>query len=535
MRQQNVFTRQFILLFALALALAMPVTNAAYAVTLQEEIDLGKRIDAEILRQESQISDEATLKEINDIGQQIVKNGGLKRPEIEYHFRILRGSDLNAFSIPGGYVYFTEHMWSILRHDERAGVLAHEIVHADRRHALDALLKAQRRSLILGGLLAIIGANQTIGSVVDIANQLYTLKYSRGDERQADEVGVLYLKNSGLNPAGLLMSMRKIRRFEDERGGRPPTILATHPPTPERERYLEADLRKIGLPVPANSPKETPNPYQVGSVTTLSDGKIGFTSSKPLKKGDAVWLMTQGWDYYYENHTAVPIARAVVTSAGSDYAATIYPLPTARPKPIAKGTAVYAPPAPEVPAGTARISSAAVDSSGIPRITGNAPLKKFDRFYAVGTVWDPKSAKLITDNGGYVIVTDPANPTGYIAATRPRYSYAPPSTGAALIPVNDPDAARWVGPILSIGRGGGTIEVLPNRSLDSGKTYVVTYPGWEKKDTFKDRQIGTARLQSMDKKIVLKMIDYIPGWGINDVQTGFDIYEEPPTPVKVGL
>lgn len=531
MRKPDTFIRQLIVVLGLMLAFST-MGSHAQAITQQEEIDLGKRIDAEILKQEPQITDKAALKEINDLGEQIVKNGGLKRPDLGYHFRILRDDDLNAFSTPGGYVYFTDHMWNILRHDERAGVLAHEIVHADRRHALDALLKAQRRSLILGGLLAVIGANQSIGSLVDLANQLYTLKYSRGDERQADEIGVQYLHNAGLNPAGLLLSMRKIERFEDERGGRQPTILATHPPTPEREKYLEEDLRKLGVPIPPDTVKDIPNPNQIGSVTALSDNKIEFTSTKPLQKGDTVWLMAKGWDYYYENHTAVPVARGVVTATGKAYAATIYPMSTAKPKDIVKGAAIYAPPPPETVTGVARIASAATDSSGIPRLIADGKVKKFERFLAVSTVWDPKGTKLINDSVAYVVITDPASPTGYVIAGRPKYSYAPPSAGAELVPLSDPEAGRWIGPILSIGRGGGTIEVLPSRPIEANKTYMVVAPAWEKKNTHNDRLMGTATLQSTAKKIVLKMTSFNPGWSINDIQVGYDVYEEAPKPAK---
>ena len=110
---------------------------------------------------------------------------------------MLKDDDLNAFSTCGGYIYFTDHLWNILRTDERAGVLAHEIVHSDRRHSLDAMLKLQKRSTILGAILILAGAGRTVTDIVDIANQLSTLKYSRGDEKQADEIGLQYCTMQG--------------------------------------------------------------------------------------------------------------------------------------------------------------------------------------------------------------------------------------------------------------------------------------------------------------------------------------------------
>jgi hypothetical protein len=519
MRRANILARRFTIV--LGIITAMTVASApAIAITLEEEIDLGKKIDAEILKEYPQITDEAELKQINELGQKLINGGSVRRPEIKYHFRILKQDELNAFSTPGGYVYFSSHLWEILRPDERKGVLAHEIVHTDRRHALDAMSKARRRTGWITGALILLGANRDWQNVTGLLHNIYTLKYSRGDERQADEIGTQLLYEAGYDPAGLLLSMRKIGRFQAEAGGEPPKILSNHPPTKERLDYLTALLNKMGVPIPPENVKDIPNPNRVGQVTSIGGDRVQFSSSKKLKTRDIVWLMGQGWDYKYENHIEVPIARGVVTGTGNTYAAQIAIVPGTKPEQLGNGTGVYSLPAPEPASGVASI-----ETSG--KIVSKSSLTKLDRLLAVQQVWDDEADKVINGNAGYAIITNPQSSTGYVAVTRPRYAYAPVAAGSVLVKLSDPNAKRWVGPIISIGRGGGTIEVLPSRALDPRKTYEVAYPAWNPKDKYENRVIGTAKLSQSSGKIVMHMTTYMPGYGISNIQTGFDVYEEP--------
>lgn len=510
-------------------------SQPAWAVTLQEEIDLGRKLDEQILKENPQISDSKALKEINEIGQKLAKH--VLRPEIKYHFRILRGDDLNAFAVPGGYIYFSERLWKVLRHDERVGVLAHEIIHCDRRHAIDALLKAQRRQIWIAVLLTALKANETWANIADLAHQLYTLKYSRGDERQADELGVELCQKAGFNPAGLLLAMRKIRRFVSEQGGEPPKIFSSHPPTPEREKYLTELLQKMGVPVPPEEVKEVPRPHKIAEVASVSGQTVTFTTEKPLSRGSVVWLMSKGWDFHYEVITPVPIARAVVTETqGSAYKAIIYPMRPISKNELAKGLGVYSPPLPSPEKGVGRIVSDTFLPGDAGKVELSTQLPRFQRLLARQIVWDEEYTDLVYANAGYVVLTGSTNSeSAYVGLTRPEYSYAPISQNAVLVKLSDPDQKRWYGPIISIGRSGQTIELLTPRSReqliqdrDSRKVFDVAYPPWDQSQSYDDRVIGKAVLRSLNGKIVLQMISFRPGWSIRSVDIGFDIYEAKP-------
>ena len=337
------------LVFVALLIAFAAVGRMAVAVTLHEEIDLGKRIDVQIMKDNQLYSDDKAQNEMEEYGRKLAKYVG--RPQIPYHFKILKDNDFNAFSVPGGYVYFTDHLWRVLRKDERIGVIAHEITHVDRRHAIDAISKQQKRQTILSILLAVTKASNILNNVVGIAEQMYTLKYSRGDEEQADTGAVDLCQKAGYNPAGILLSMYKIQRFQSESGGAPPKIFSDHPPTKERLLYLKTLLASKGIAVPAENIETATTPYRIGEVVTAGSDTMTFTSSKPLVAGDIVWVMRDGCDFYYEKRSAVPAARGVVTSGGQSPSANVWLIPSTKKVQPAKGMGVYGPPLPALERG----------------------------------------------------------------------------------------------------------------------------------------------------------------------------------------
>lgn len=523
---KNTRTLNRIYPFIAVLIIAIAASSPAAAFSVKEEIELGRKIDIEIMKEMPLSNDETAQKEIQDLGAELAKH--VNRPEIPYHFKIIQDDDFNAFTVPGGYVYFTERLWNVLRRDERTGVLAHEITHSDGRHVIDAISKRQRRQIWMAVLLVAIGANQTWGDIASLAETLYSLKYSRGDEQVADTGAVELSLKAGMNPAGILLAMRKIQRFQSEAGGPPPKIFSSHPPTKERLDYLTKLLTEKNIPIPPEQIGEVPNPHKIGSLTAVRGASVEFKTATHLKHGDVVWVMTDGWDYYYENKTAVPAGRVVVTgTSGALTTGSLTALPQAKKGEIAAGAGVYAPPSPAPETGVATMQPAGGDASlGLLKPGGS--LKARDRLLARQVVWNKDNTALTYDSVGYVVVTDPSRETGYVGVQRPKYAYALVSANSALIRYADPDQARWIGPIVSIGRGGQTIEVLSDRRLDPTKTYEVAYPGWNKEDTYARRVVGKAELKSTDKKIVLKMTSYSPGWSISDVQNGFDVYEAEP-------
>ncbi len=516
------------LVFAIAGLGLLAGGSPARAVSLQQELEMGRKVDAEILKQAPLSTDQASLKEIDELGQKIVKN--VRRPEIKYHFRILNeGDDFDAFSIPGGYVYVSQRAWDMMRKDERTGVLGHEITHVDRRHAIDAMIKQQKRQILTAILLTAVGAGQAVANVADLANTLSTLKYSRGDEKQADENSVDLCQKAGFNPAGIYLAMLKLRRMSQDEGGEPLRILSTHPLTKDRIEYLQQLLANKGIPIPKDTAGELPAPDKIGSVTSIAAETIHFDSTKTLSVGNVVWLMRKGWDYRYENRALVPVARGVVTSAGANYTARIWPTGGGHSKDIAANAGVYLPALPRTPKGIGAVSPSPAGGRaqqvGLP---ANLDLRQFDRILAYETVYDRKNSDYVCCPVGYVVVTNPASPSGYTSAQRTQYSYAPICAGCTLVKISDPDAAGWVGTVTSVGKASQAVEVMPKVRLDRAKTYQITRPAWNSNETLEQRAVASAVYVPGDKKVVVKITEFSPGYSMADVHAGYDIYEAPP-------
>lgn len=493
------------------------------AVTLEEEINLGKKIDAQIMKDNKLYSDDKARNEMDEYGQKLAKFAS--RPQITYHFKILEDDQFNAFSVPGGYVYFTDKLWRVLRKDERIGVIAHEITHIDHRHAIDALLKRQRRQIWLSVLLVATKAGNFAGNIAGLAEQVYTLKYSRGDEEQADNGAVELCQKAGYNPAGILQAMYKISRFEAESGGAPPKIFSDHPPTKERLQYLTRLIESRGIPLPATTIETAAGQSKIGSVLSVNGSTITFSSTKQLQPGDVVWVMRDGWDFYYEKHAAVPFARAVVTIGGQTPTGSVKLMPSTKQITLTKGMEVTSPPAPPA-ADRIGLLKAGPKHGGVGQLSLDSGAQAYDRLLAVLPVWNKDNTQLVNDNVGYLVVTDPSIATGYVGRQNPKFAYASMETDSALVRLDDPDRMRWIGPVISLGRGGGTIEVATSHSLDTSKTYEVAYPAWSSVDSYAKRVVARAKFESAAPKIVLRVSEYTPGWSMADLQNGFDVYEQ---------
>jgi len=165
----------------------------------------------------------ASYAHIDRIINSILNSGEVKyKDEFVWRVRIIQDdSTLNAFCTPGGYIYvFTGLIKYLDSEDQLAGVLGHEIAHADRRHSTDQLSKQYGYSVLIS---ATLGDKSVIGQ---IATSLIFLKYSRKDETEADEYSVRYLCPTEYNAAGGAGFFEKIAAAG---GSGTPEFLSTHP------------------------------------------------------------------------------------------------------------------------------------------------------------------------------------------------------------------------------------------------------------------------------------------------------------------
>jgi len=226
------------LVFAALLCGAVP----GRAISNQEERDLGRRFDMMARQQIPLVADPQVVELVDRIGQKIV--AGLDHKVFDYRFAVVRESSINAFAVPGGYIYVHDGLLvSAANEDEIAAVLAHEVAHVHAHHMVRQQEKTQllNYASMLGMLAAVL--RPEVAALAAAADQAARLKYSREFEQEADLLGVRYLKQADYDPRGMLDFFKKL---EDQSRLQPtivPPYLQTHPLSTERLNQIEAVLR----------------------------------------------------------------------------------------------------------------------------------------------------------------------------------------------------------------------------------------------------------------------------------------------------
>jgi predicted Zn-dependent protease len=234
-----------------------PVTGRqrAYAYSWEQEVRIGREVDRQIVAQFGTYPDEALEVYVRGVGQAVLAASHLRRegalPEYQnakFVFRVLDTEAVNAFALPGGFVYVTRGLLAHLENEAQlAVVLGHEIAHVAARHGSQHALES---GLAMVGLLGasllgeeMAGAGQEIGDYGGIAAQLMLLRYGRDDERESDRLGVEYAALAGYRAeegAGFFVKLQRMQA----RGGWFPGFLSTHPDPGRREEtvaHLAAD------------------------------------------------------------------------------------------------------------------------------------------------------------------------------------------------------------------------------------------------------------------------------------------------------
>ena len=195
----------------------------------EQEIALGQQSDPSIVAMYGLYEDETLQEFINKKGQEMAAIS--HRPHLKYEFKILDSPVVNAFALPGGYVYFTRGILAHFNNEaEFAGVLGHEIGHITARHGASQQTKATFAQLLFIGGLVVSPTFRTFANEGQQVMQLLFLKYSRDNESQSDELGVAYSTMIGYNAHHMANFFQTLDRMRDNAGASSlPTFLSTHP------------------------------------------------------------------------------------------------------------------------------------------------------------------------------------------------------------------------------------------------------------------------------------------------------------------
>jgi predicted Zn-dependent protease len=259
---------------------------ASAGVSPEAERTLGREEAEEVERTVGLIRDEALVGYVRSIGSRLVRV--VQGADADWHFHVADDAQANAFALPGGWIYVTSGLLALLNSEEElAGILGHEMAHVLDRHAVRRVSAAAPFALLFGVPAKILGTvSPTLGGIVAgtgrLASGVVLAPYSREQERDADQRGIVLTARAGWDPAGLARALRTLERAEALAGRDPgrPRFLATHPTTPERVGNLEAAAGSV-----VRTPGAAVAPSRAGFLARLDGLLVGDNPANGLFLG----------------------------------------------------------------------------------------------------------------------------------------------------------------------------------------------------------------------------------------------------------
>jgi predicted Zn-dependent protease len=212
----------------------------------QTEVSIGESVIPEFLSKHPLSNDQVLNERLRRIGGRLANASD--RQDILYKFYVLRDKELNAMTLPGGFVYVNQGLMNILDDDELAYVVGHEVGHVAARHIAKKLQANMAYQLLLGAAFAGFGdssgAASNAAQGVDAVYNIVSLGYSRKDEYEADRLGAKYSFKSGFNPWSSLTALEKIKK-EEGPNWKVMGYFRTHPYVEDRVAALKVAIPEV--------------------------------------------------------------------------------------------------------------------------------------------------------------------------------------------------------------------------------------------------------------------------------------------------
>ena len=209
----------------------------------QQELATGRELDPEIKKQYGIYSSRHLQAYVTQVGNKIADVSD--RSDIVYHFTVLDSPVVNAFALPGGYIYITRGLLAHINSEaELAGILAHEIGHVTARHAVRQHSKAASYQIAAGIVSIFVPEAKSLNQFTDVVFAAITSGYSREYETEADSLSVAYVIKAGYNPRAMASVLRMLELLDRYAPGKKTyaRLFATHPEIEKRICDIEQQL-----------------------------------------------------------------------------------------------------------------------------------------------------------------------------------------------------------------------------------------------------------------------------------------------------
>jgi predicted Zn-dependent protease len=216
-------------------------------ISESQEIDIGKDADQQIVASMGLYEDQQLQSYVEMLGKSLASKS--ERPNLPWTFRVIDDPVVNAFALPGGFIYITRGILSHMNSEaELVGVLGHEIGHVTAKHSVNRISTMQLTQIGFGIAMIARPELQQYSQFAELGFGLLFLKFSRDDERQADELGLRYMVKENHDPREMAQVMRTLQRASQAAGGGGiPQWLSTHPDPQNRVELINSQIEKMDI------------------------------------------------------------------------------------------------------------------------------------------------------------------------------------------------------------------------------------------------------------------------------------------------
>ncbi len=302
----------------------LPQAEAAL-ISTKEEIEIGRRVAMDLETKYGLVTDPELQARVARIGAKIA--AASDRQDIQYSFKVLNNKEVNALALPGGFVYLFKGLVDYMPSDEElAGIIGHEVGHISKRHTVRQLEKSLGMSILFGVLFGDRGV-----ILQNLAYNAIMAGYSRGDEREADQLGFQHTVRAGYNPYSMLMGLQKLNDLSSKGNY---GLFSTHPEPEARVSLVQGYI---------NDAKVHPTVTAKGATAQATDGGLTlppltatYRGNKPLYRAylmaGALYLASRTPDFnadrfildsdgtyvtiYYDDREIVGLAPQDASAAG---------------------------------------------------------------------------------------------------------------------------------------------------------------------------------------------------------------------------
>ena len=264
-------------------------------ISESEEIEMGREADGPITESLGLYESEALQATVRDLGNEMASRS--ERPALPWSFKLVDDPMVNAFALPGGFIFITRGIMAALNSEaELAGVIGHEIGHVTARHSASRMSSQQLQQIGLGVGSILSSDVASVAGVLSVGLGLLNMRYSRGDESQSDELGVRYMWRAGYDPNALVGVFQTLA-LAGGGGGSVPEWASTHPDPVNREEDIREIIAASGQDFSEYTRRGDEYLRSLDGLTFGQDPREGFFEEETFFHPEMAFALDfpQGW------------------------------------------------------------------------------------------------------------------------------------------------------------------------------------------------------------------------------------------------